>query len=464
MLHEIQNKVYCMHYSKLAEEIRDNAEAVCKGLNAQALRLREAFYHAHPADQAYVLSYIDYEHSHKLWKELSRKQQRDAFMHLASGRKPMFFRDVRSEQQRTILEHMSADAIADFFDTLERQEREQYMSLLSDDMRSMVYSLLTYASETAGAVMTTNIVMLEYDMTVEEATRKVQQLQPDRTFHRTLYVTDDVGKLLGQVHLEDLVVHAPQERIYDIMQSVLLQAQAREDQEEIARRMRHYDVTNIPVVDEHNVLLGVISANTLVDILEHESSEDIYRMASMQPVHTGYFQTSVARLVYQRSSILVALLLAQSASVMIMQYYEAMIPKFLYFFTTMLASAGGNTSSQTSALVIQGLSSGELTSENKWRFLLREFWIAGAIAGIMAFVGFFRAYFVKGGFFLASLAVSFSLGSIVLASVLLGSFIPFLLHRLNMDPAHYAGPLLATTMDIIGIYIFCSISHVILGS
>ncbi len=452
-----------MTYITLAEQLEAHLTQAVNQSSERGKKLWQQFHALHPADKAYLITQLADNEGQKLFRALDKETQVSVFQELSDAKKVAYLSALPESGRRNILSSMSIDALTDFFDELSDATLEQYLGLLQKKSRKRVLSLLKFKPETAGAVMRTNVITLLDTFSVKKAVEIVQRLQPDRQLHQIMYVTDQDNKLVGYVHLEDLVVHKPHERIHDIMRKKAFIMHPDQDQEQVARQMSHYHLTNVPVVDDNEHFLGVISADTLVDILEYESSEDIYRMATMNPVHTNYFETPIYRLVYQRASILIVLLLAQSISSAIMQQYEQTLSAFLYIFTTMLASAGGNASSQTSALVIQGLATQEINQSNKWRFFGREFWIAAVIALLMSTVGFFRAYLVKGGTILASLAVSASLGAIVMTSVVLGSLIPIILNRMNVDPAHSAGPLLATLMDIVGIYVFCTISHAILG-
>jgi magnesium transporter len=310
--------------------------------------------------------------------------------------------------------------------------------------------------------MDINVLSLLEDFTVAQSIQILQRLKPDQELHRRIFVTSHRHSLRGYILLEDLVLKNPGTRLVTIIRPVEFAALADEDQQEVAQKMTHYDVTIAPVVDRENRFLGVISAEGLVDIIEEESSEDIYRMATMSPIKHSYFETSFFSLLYHRSFILILLLFAQTFSTIILRQYEFLLAGFLFSFVTMLASTGGNVSSQTSALVIQGLATGELSDENIQRFIWREFLMAIMIGFILAMAAFVRVYFGYYRFWEA-IAVSLSLGVIVVISVMLGSCMPLILKRLNLDPAHSAGPLLATVMDIVGLFTFCAISWLILG-
>jgi magnesium transporter len=238
---------------------------------------------------------------------------------------------------------------------------------------------------------------------------------------------------------------------------------AQEDREEVVQKMMHYHLTTVPVVNKENIFLGVIPSDTLAEVIEEEASEDIYRMSALTPIKHTYFETPFFRLLYQRSSILLVLLALQTFSAIIISLYQATLEGFLMLFITTLTSTGGNSSSQTSALAIQGMATGEINSANIKRFVRREFFMAIMIAIILGIFSFVRIYITYGGaFILKGLAVSVSLAAIVLVSVMLGSTMPLLLKRLNVDPAHSAGPMLATLMDVVGLLLYCFICQLIL--
>ncbi len=222
--------------------------------------------------------------------------------------------------------------------------------------------------------------------------------------------------------------------------------------------MVHYGLVTVPVVGDQNKFLGVISGEQLVDVLVEEATEDVQRMASLPPMKHPYFEISFLRLLYLRSYVLIALLIAESFSGNLLRSYDYILTGVLYSFLPMLTSAGGNSGSQTSAVVIQGMASGEINPSNMWRLVRREFMVSSMLAIMLSSLSCIRAWIV-GGSLVESLAVGVSLGMIVLISSLVGSVIPFVLRRLNIDPAFSAGPFLATLMDILGIVIYCYVSY-----
>jgi magnesium transporter len=328
---------------------------------------------------------------------------------------------------------------------------------------------MQFDPESAGGIMNTNVVTLMQDFTVGRSVQILQRLQPKRELHREIYVTDRTNELMGHINLEDLVLKHPQTRLSSILRKNELVVKVDEDREEIAHKMVHYQLMTVPVVEANNIFLGVIPSDTLVSIIEEEAAEDVYKISALRPIKNTYFETPFLNLFLQRTAILIPLLLLQTFSTMIMAYYEYLLigyaRGFLFQFSPMITSTGGNSSSQTSALAIQGISLGEITETNMNRFLLRELRMAVLIGLTLGIIAFIRIYITHGpANILGNLAVSLSLGIIVLISVMLGSVMPLLLKKLNWDPALAAGPFLATLMDVLGLFAYCTISGLILGN
>lgn len=424
--------------------------------------LRASFDKLHPADMADFFDYLHDEQAQKLFLSLKPEQRLEVFTEFSPSRQIHYVEFVDERSLRDLLQSLSADELVDFFEELSDEDLKQYLKLLQEKERQHVVSVLKLQEDSAGRQMDINVFSLFQDFTVAQSIQILQRLQPDQELHRSIFVTTHRHELVGYILLEDLVIKSPGTKLASIIRPVEYAAFVDDDQEAVAQKMTHYDVMNAPVVDHQNRFLGVISAENLVDIIEEESSEDIFRMATMRPIKQSYFETPFFSLLYQRSIILIVLLFAQTFSSIILRRYEVLLEGILFYFITMLASTGGNVSSQTSALVIQGLATGEITDDNVYRFVGRELRMAAMIGGILGVASFIRVYFSYYTLWHA-IAVSFSLGAIVVVSVGLGSCIPLFLKRFNMDPAHSAGPLLATVMDIVGLFMYCSISGWILS-
>ena len=450
-----------MDVRHIFQEIRYNIQTVVRGDSDLGRSLWAALLNIHPADIADFFADISPHDFEQLFLALPQSLKREVFEQLYDNMKIECLAFMSEHDKVDILNDMPVDQVTDLLEQLSDEDFKHYHKLLHKKSRQQVLSLLQFHPESAGGIMDIEVITLVKDFTVEKSIKILQRLSPSKEIHHVIYVTDSTYRLVGHIRLEDLVLNLPDSLIASFMQENEYVAQASEDQGTITKNMVHYGLMTIPVVGKSNHFLGVISNETLVDVLVEEASEDVLKMSAVTPLKNPYFETSFFRLLFERSYILIPLLLAESLSGEIVRSYEATLGCFFLSFIPMLISAGGNTSSQTSAMVIQGMASGEIKFSNMLKFLRREFFMATALGLILGIVAFARIYYGSGNV-LHSFIVSFALSIIVLISVSLGSCIPFILHGLNVDPAFSAGPVLATIMDILGVIIFCYIAQLLL--
>ncbi|MBN1549328.1 magnesium transporter [Candidatus Babeliales bacterium] len=444
--------------------VKENIEVVLEKKEPIGLALWDSLVVLHPADIATFLGDLDRAHAKKLFLTFPKTLQASVFQDLSESLKVFVLSFLSDKDRAEILGATPLDELTDLFEDLSDDDLKRYLKLLHKKDRDTVISLLQFDPESAGGIMATDVVTLIEDFTVENSIHVLQRLQPDQDLHRRIFVTNQEQNLVGYVNLEDLVIHSPSTRISAFMRKNELVVQVTEDQESVAHQMVHYGLVTVPVVDQRGIFLGVITTDKLVDIIEQEASENVYKMSAMAPIKERYFETPFFKMAYERGSILGVLLVAQTLSSIIVEHYEAVLTGFLTYFITMLVSTGGNASSQTSAIVIQGMASGEITPNNMMRFVKRELLMAVFLGGVLGLFSFIRILITHGtGRLLSGIAVSSSLALLVLVSVVLGSSIPLLLKKLRLDPALSAGPGLATLMDILGLFIYCYVSYLILG-
>ncbi len=456
--------------ARVYENIRGNLEAVIKGDSALGVSLWQTFTNLHPADIAQYLSDQDRDTAKRLFVKLPDSLRVPVFSYLSYSMMVVCLSVLDDEERGKVLSSLPLDELTDFFDELSDEELKRYLSLLHKIDREKVLSLMRFDPQSAGGIMNTDVVTLMEDFTISKSIQILQRLQPSVELHQKIYVTNQYNELRGYINLQDLVLKNCNSRLHSILHKNELVVKVDEDQKTVSSSMIHYKLMTVPVVDKDNIFLGIISSDILVEIIEQEAAEDVYKMSALAPIKHAYFDTSFKKLLYQRSSILIILFLVQIVSSLIMIRYDKLLVGFLIYFVSMIQSTGGNTSSQSSALAIQGLSSGEINDTNYKRFLAREVFMAGLIGSLLAVVSFIRVYVLhrsqftgKTGHFTANLAVSASLGLIVVVSMLLGSLIPVVLRKFKLDPALSAGPFLATLMDVLGLLIYCSVCQFFVG-
>jgi len=439
-----------------------NIEEIIEQKTEEGKRLWKQLLEEHPADIADVLEQISHEQLERVFVKFSCGLQVSLFHELSGSYKTSILSLVDGEQQSCILRKYPIDDLVDFFDSVSDKDLKKYLEVLNKQDRQKAISLLKFNSESAAGIMNTDIVTLMQDLTVARSVTLLQRLQPSKQLHQQIYITDRHNILQGYIQLEDLVLRSPETNLQTILKKPYFIANADQDQEEVAHEMVHYSMSSAPVVNADNMLLGVIHEEEVIDVLQYEAKENIHRMSAVTVQKKSYFDIPFWSLIYSRGSILAVLLVVESLTSVIIGKFEGTMTVFLVAFFTTLVSTGGNTSCQTSAITIQGMSSGVINNQNMGRFVKREMLIGLVIALLLAIVVFLRAYFVYGDF-MGSFVVSLSLGLVVVLSVFLGSCVPIFLKKIGLDPAFSAGPFLATMIDIFGIFIYCYIAYLFLS-
>ncbi|BDC35157.1 magnesium transporter MgtE [Candidatus Dependentiae bacterium Noda2021] len=452
-----------MNTDTIFNEIQQHIDSIIEQSSPFTQELWKQFTQSHPADIAGFFSDINREHFKRLFLMLPHAIKLSVFLELPDSMKVESLTFMSTQERVDALNQMPTDQLTDLFDLFSDEELKEYLVLLNKTEREKVISLLKFDPESAGGIMNTDVITLVEDFTVEKSIQVLQRLQPDRDIHQQIYVTDRSGILVGNIQIEDLVLQPAKTRIGAFMHKNELIVAANQDREKIAKQMIHYGLMIVPVVGTDGQFLGVIPSDILVDILVEEANEDVQKMSALAPMKHPYFETSFSRLLYERGYILIGLLFAQSFSTTIMKSFKSTLQiGSLLYFTNMLISTGGNASNQTSALVIQGFASGEIHEANFKRFIKREILMACVLSMMLGLFAFLRAWWTSASL-IECITISLSLSSIVIVAVILGTCTPFLLKRLNIDPAFSAGPFLATLMDILGVLIYCYVSQLILS-
>lgn len=423
--------------------------------------------HMHPADIAAFIERLPKQDAITLFGKLPLETSSQVFERLSDATQAQVLEGLETDQATRILHNMPVDKITDLFGLLSDENLNKYLRLLQKKDRHRVISLLHFDPESAGGIMNSEVLTLPHHVDIKQAINILQRLQPKREHHQRIYVTDKNNILIGYINVEDLLLNKPETPLSRIMRKNELIVDVHEDQEYVARQMQHYDLLSAPVVDREHHFLGIITADDVFDIIQREVSEDVYKSSGQAPIVSTYFKTPFIQLLWQRIPWLIGLLLLQSISSIIMGSYQATLEAnaVLAIFITMLIGTGGNAGNQSGALVLRGLTTGEINRPNGMNVLFRELRLSMVIAFILTSVAFFRVYFdPRTESFSQVVAICGSLYLIVVTSIFMGTFLPLLFERLNIDPANTAAPFLATLMDIIGVLIYCTLSAYILST
>ena len=374
-----------------------------------------------------------------------------------------------------LIEAMSADQQADLFRELPESERPRYLKPLDEPTRRGLELLLRYSPETAGGIMTTEFVAVASTATVQQTLDHVAAVGKAKETIYTIYCVDsDTRALVHVVSLRDLMV-AP-DRSASVMtvgnRRKPISVVTRTDREEVARLISKYNLLAVPVLDEAQHILGIVTVDDVIDAIVREQTEDVQKFGGMEALDEPYDQISFGRMIRKRAGWLCALFLSEMLTATAMQHFEGEISRavVLAMFIPLVMSSGGNSGSQATSLIIRALALREIEVRDWWRIALRELPTGLALGAILGVIGFVRIMvWQQLGFFdygvhhiLVALTVGCSLVGIVAFGSLAGSMLPFLLKRVGFDPASASAPFVATLVDVTGLVIYFSVAFAVL--
>ncbi|AEH51614.1 magnesium transporter [Pseudothermotoga thermarum] len=400
-------------------------------------------------------------------EELPPDEKIVVFRLLPKDKAAIVFSELEADDQRALIELFKEEKLREIFLSMDPDDRaelleempanvvNQLLSYLTPEERALTLSLLNYPENSAGRLTTPKCLELYENMTVKEALEKIRKEGKDKETVQVMPVIDRTRKLVGIVELQDLIFADPENLVSQVMNPEPVFVYATDDQEQVAQIMRKYDLFVVPVVDSEQRLIGIITIDDIVDVIDEEATEDIQKMSSVITIEESYFHTSLPKLVGKRLPWLVILLLLGTVSQGIIASFEellAALPVIAAFMPAMIDS-GGNIGSQISALIIRGMALGEIKPKDWWKVMVREFVVSTIIAFILAVVLFLRSMIAT-----PSLNVSFAVAAalvvVTIYSNLLGASLPFIGKLIHVDPAIMAGPLLTTLVDISGIAVY----------
>ena len=395
---------------------------------------------------------------------LSKAEAIEVYEYLNTEVQQSLIQEFKRQEVLDIVDKMSPDDRAKMFDELPAKIVRRLLSQLSPKERQATAILLGYGDDTAGRIMTPEYISLKESLTVSQTIERIRSLSNASEVVYYLYVTDSSRQLTGIVSLRDLVIAAPDTTLPEIMTRDVVFVHTDTDREEVARTIQRYDIVAVPVVDSEERLVGVVTVDDVIDIIEQEATEDIYALGGVQADGDNYFQTNLLTVARRRVVWLFVLLITNTVTGAIIRFNESLLQEvvILAAFIPLLTGTGGNVGAQSSTVVIRGLNTEEIQNMGAGKVVFREAAagiLLGLILGVMATVW---AYFLQGSFQVA-ISVGISLVAIALLASVAGSALPFLFRSLNLDPALMSAPFITTAVDVLGVLIYFNIARTILG-
>ena len=405
-----------------------------------------------------------------LFRILPKDLASETFVEMDSDVKERLIHKLTDRELRAVLDELFLDDTVDLIEEMPASVVKRVLAQSDSETRAYINDILKYPKDSAGSIMTIEFVSLRPTTTVEDAFERIRRTAIDKETIYTCYVVDETKKLIGLVTAKDLMLAPKTAFISDIMEENVIYAHTEDDKEEVARKISDYGFLALPVVDREMRLVGIVTIDDAIDVLEEETDEDIAKMAAMATSDKPYLKTGVFSLWKNRVLWLLILMLGATFTGLILNTYEARLEVYLVACIPMIMGTGGNSGSQASVTVIRALSLGEVETRDVFKVIWKELRTALLLGATLAVACFAKLIFLDGmllqmeGYtWLVSLVVSLALFATVIVAKLVGAILPILAKLCRLDPAVVANPFITTIVDAVSVILFCYLSIGILG-
>jgi len=418
-----------------------------------SLTLKTLLDQMRPADVADVIEHSGREEGLLIFRLLEPEGAGEVLMEIEAPVRERILKDLDSKAISQIVEVLNSDDAADVVGNLPADRAREVIEAVGDQVTEELKKLLTYPEDTAGGIMALEFVAVKASATVRDAIESIREKREEVENLYYIWVTDTYQKLVGLISLKDLVLEPPDRQISEIMNPEVISVNVRADQEEVIHLVRRYDLVNIPVVDDSYRLVGRITYDDIIEAIEDEVNEDISLMAGV--IDQEITEASTLKISRARLPWLVAALFGGVFAALVIDQFQSSLEKLiaLSFFFPVIMAMGGNTGTQAATVVVRGLATGDIGLVNVGKRLFMEMRVAlinGLVCGLI--LGVIVGLWLKN--FGLALIVTIALIAIILLSGLIGSAIPLLLKKMNIDPALASGPFVTTTNDILSLLIY----------
>jgi len=418
------------------------------------------------------LIYENQDFETQIISHLSIHRAASVFKILDLGEQKRIIKNLPAFKSAELLNELPADDRVDFLEELPTGTVRELIKTLDSEERKVTLELLGYPENSVGRLMTPDYVYVYEYNTVKEVLETIRRFGTNTETIDVIYVINQKGELLDDIRIRDFILASPEVKVNELMDDRFISLRVNDDQELANEAFKMNNRVALPVIDDNNILLGIVTIDDVLWVAQEEFSEDIQKIGGTEALDEPYLDISIIKLVKKRAGWLVLLFLGEMLTATAMQYFQHEIEAatVLALFIPLIMSSGGNSGSQASTLIIQAMALGELTIEDWWKVMRREL-ISGLLLGvILGSIGFLRIFlwqnlhiFDYGIYWnLVAATIFFSLIGIVLWGSLMGSMLPIILKRLKLDPAASSAPFVATLVDVTGIVIYFSVAYMFL--
>ncbi|WP_028992021.1 magnesium transporter [Thermoanaerobacter thermocopriae] len=439
-----------MHIEKMKELFRQWLQ------EKNFLVLKEEMSRIPVQDVAEILNHLDAKNSLLAFRLLPKDRAAEVFSYLSDKIRVAFSRMIEEDELKSLVEDLFFDDKIDFLEEMPANVVKKILQRTPESERRLINQFLNYPEDSAGSIMTIEFVDLKADMTAAQALTHIRYTAPKKETIYTCYVIDQERHLLGVVSLKDLVMADPGTRIEDLMDKQVIAVKTYDDQEFVSSLFKKYDLLSMPVVDQENRLVGIITIDDVMDVLEAENTEDIQRMGGISPTEESYISQSPFTMAKNRLFWLMALMISATFTGRIIQKFEDFLHDvvILAAFIPMLMDTGGNAGSQSSTMVIRGLALDEIKTRDVFRVVAKEFMVSIIVGLSLAGLNFLRLVVIEQVSTTIALVVSLTLVVTVIMAKIVGGLLPLLAKMAKIDPAIMASPLITTIVDAMALVVY----------
>mgnify|MGYP004558137465 CR=1 FL=1 len=432
--------------------------------NKKYNELKKILNELNSADIPGILEEFDKEDVIRIFRLLSKEQAGEAFSYMESDMREKLLEDLTDRELKRVIDELFMDDTVDLIEEMPSNVVKRILKLVNKEDRNTINELLKYPEDSAGSIMTTEFIDLKETMTAEQALKRIRKIGTDSETIYTCYVLTEKRILKGIINIKDILIAPKEKLIKELMETNIISANTLEDQEEVAKKFDKYDFYALPVVDNENRLVGIITVDDAINVLQDEAQEDFEKMAAITPTEDGYFETSVWKHAKNRIVWLLILMLSAAITGNILAQYEAAfaVAPLLVAFIPMIMGTGGNCGSQSSTLIIRGLATDEIKLKDIFRVIWKEIRVAFIVGVALAIVNAIRVIVQYRDIQLA-VVLGITLIVTTIISKVLGCVLPMLAKRLKLDPAIMAAPLITTLVDVCSILVYFQVATSIMG-
>ena len=426
----------------------------------QYVKLRTMLAEQNPADIAAVMDELEDEDSLKIFRVLPKSIAADVFAQLEVDDQHYIIQSLSAKEAGLVIDNLMADDAADMLEEMPANVVKRLLGNASPETRADVNHLLRYPEDSAGSLMTVEFVDLKEEMTVGDAISRIRRIGLDKETVNICYVVTKDRKLTGTVALRYLIITDPEKKIGDIMNENVISINTMTDQEEAAQAFKKYDFTAMPVVDNENRLVGIITIDDVVDIIEEEATEDIEKMAAIIPSEKPYMKTNTFETYKKRMPWLLLLMISATFTGRIITNYQNALSSYVILtaYIPMLMDTGGNAGSQASVSVIRGLSLKEVEFRDIFKVMFKEFRVAFLCGLTLSAANFCKLTLLDRVGFEVAFIVSLTLVLVVIFAKMVGCTLPMIADKIGFDPAVMASPLITTIVDALSLLVYFAIA------